>query len=49
MMVSSIIPPEELRRTESVDVYGARVERDDGVSHSRNAVAVGPRKLRNVD
>lgn len=28
-----------------MDVYGARVESDDGVNHSRNCVAVAPRKL----
>jgi len=46
--VSSIIPPCSLRSTDNVDVYGTRVESDEGVNHSRNWVAVGPRKLERV-
>jgi hypothetical protein len=45
--VSSMMPPRSLRNTDKVDVYGARVESDDGVNHSRNCVAVAPRKLDN--
>lgn len=40
-----MIPPRSLRNTDKVDVYGARVESDDGVNHSRNCVVVAPRKL----
>jgi hypothetical protein len=40
-----MIPPFSLRITERVEVYGGRVESDEGVIHSRNAVAVDPRKL----
>jgi hypothetical protein len=45
MTVSSIIPPFSFRRTDKVEVYGARDVSDEGVNHSKNAVAVGPRKL----
>jgi hypothetical protein len=46
--VSSIIPPHSLRNTDNVEVYGTRVESDEGVNHSRNWVAVPPRKLDGV-
>jgi hypothetical protein len=39
------MPPFEFKMTERVEVYGLREEREEGVSHSRNWVAVGPRKL----
>ncbi len=45
MTVSSIMPPSGLSRTERVDVYAGKDESEDGVRRSRNAVAVGPRKL----
>ena len=45
MTVSSMMPPLSFSSTESVEVYGARAESDEGVSHSRKAVAPGPRKL----
>lgn len=45
MTVSSIIPPFSLRMTDRVDEYGANNESEEGVSHSRNSVAVFPRKL----
>lgn len=46
--VSSIMPPFSFRMTDRVDEYGAREDREDGVTHSRNAVAVAPRKLKRV-
>lgn len=45
MTVSSMIPPFSFRITDKVEEYGAREDSDEGVTHSRNAVAVGPRKL----
>jgi hypothetical protein len=48
-MESSMIPPRSLRNTDKVDVYGAKVESEDGVNHSRNCVAVAPRKLDDDD
>jgi hypothetical protein len=48
MTVSSMMPPLSFKMTESVDEYGERDEREDGVIHSRNSVAVAPRKLQVV-
>ena len=45
MIVSSIIPPFSFRITDSVEEYGDSEVRDEGVSHSKKAVAPGPRKL----
>lgn len=45
MTVSSIMPPFSFRRTDKVEVYGARDVSDEGVNHSKNAVTVCPRKL----
>lgn len=45
MTVSSMIPPLSFKRTDRVEEYGAKDDRDEGVSHSRKAVAVVPRKL----
>ena len=47
MTVSSIIQPRSFKITDKVEEYGLREESDEGVTHSRNAVAVGPRKLCN--
>lgn len=44
IIVSSIIPPFSLSKTESVDVYGAREFNDDGVKDIKKACDVGPVK-----
>lgn len=45
MTVSSMMPPFSLSMTDKVELYGDSIEREDGVNHSRKAVALGPRKL----